>query len=204
MGDSFVNGERPDANPDLAGGSYLSLGDALISRRQRVVNAGQAGAFSFDVQIPEGSWKGYNSQLEELFGRSVWFDGVNRLDTIVISTMNDCLVSFTEYPFSQAALNTYITNTQQAAQLALTKARNVIVVKPIQGINMELAAPIYGIPYYISEADYLILTHAHEEAFSNMAGIKYADIYEKASTIDGLHPDEWSQDKAAKEIIKLL
>jgi hypothetical protein len=114
IGASWLNGTTPfndQLEAPIGGiavnfGSYLSLGDALISIGKFVVNEAQAGGTTFDAQfcLPEfclpGSWQGYSTQLQKATARvaipnpadPTQIVGYNA-SYVVISSANDCLHS---------------------------------------------------------------------------------------------------------------
>ncbi|AFY00812.1 hydrolase [Bdellovibrio bacteriovorus] len=213
IGASFSECAAPENSPlagmGFAGCSYETLSTALTknsritSKKMRVQTLAQGGARSYD--IPGTGYRGYVSQINALLTRTQWIDGTNRTKVVVASLMNDCLHTV---PCTTSDIdNVLIEGVRQTAQIASSKGIKLIVTgyPDWQDLNLALIGGIFQLPNLISEQDYNYLKTRFEQQVSQIPGVIYLDVWKhNFKTIDGLHPDEASVEKAADLIAKTI
>lgn len=183
----------------LAGGSFMSGGEALTVLGHQVANVAEAGAYSFDFY----GWNGYSSQLSRGLISTGWIDG-NHAKVVVFDQMNDCLHTVN---VGVEGMTAFINNLMLAVDEAIAAGLKVIVTRliPFEAFNLPLGLAPYGITYTISAEDYEILNQMHIDAFSAKEGMVYLDVFKQIpSTIDGLHLDYKSTMGWAKEVSKAI
>lgn len=209
-GASFANGEPPlDAvfpgtdwpMPSFLGGQFVSNGIALQNLDIHVTNEARAASYSYD--IAGTNFRGYESQLAHGLQATTWVDGETKSTTVVFDLMNDCLHSI---PFTEAQADDLVLNLKNAVNTALAEGKQVIVIEypDFSAFDLQAALNPYGITETISEANYLILTSKHEDAFRSRTDITYLNAYDKMETLDGLHQDEKSARAWARAVKKAL
>jgi hypothetical protein len=205
-------------------GSYLSLGDALISIGKFVVNEAQAGETTFDAQfcLPEfclpGSWQGYSTQLQKATARvaipnpadPTQIVGYNA-SYVVISSANDCLHSGAfgmpqnqATPCTDTEVNAYIdrviTVANDAQALGLTPI--FTLYPPYAALDLPLLQQIAGFVFVANEQQYntLAMTWARRLA-AEVPGAIVVDALEHFEHLgDGIHPTPETSLRAALRI----
>lgn len=202
IGDSYMN-DKPPLNSafggtPLAGGSNGDISKALVQIGKRVHTTAQAGATSFDQYDANGIvWYGLEKQLDQLLAQTVWFDGIDRLETVLIGPMmNDC--SHTRVCTAED-MDTYIGISASVANRAVATGKKVVVIAPPEydTLHLEEAVAFYDIPVYADRDTYNMWRDKHIAALSNVYGVRYVYAYDKMESIDGLHPTWFSYFKAA-------
>lgn len=188
----------------LAGGSNGSLTKALTQLGVRTHTTAQAGATSFDQYDEYGNivFYGLEKQLDQLLVQTTWFDGISRLDTVIIGPMmNDC--SHTR-DCTYEDMDNYVAISVHVADRALNAGKNVIYVLPPEWEKLHLAEAVsfYGITQVINETDYNIWRDKNINAMCSIPNIKCIDAYHNMSTDDGLHPTYQSYLTAASMILE--
>lgn len=209
IGASFADCDAPEDSPlqgvGYAGCSYEGLAVKLLKHEEldehgfTVQSSALGGSFSYDV--PDTGWKGLSSQYQRLISRTFWFDGVNRLQYLVISIPNDCLHSI---PCGvDDMLNVLIANVKQVAEAAHAAGTTVLIngYPRYEDLDLATVAAVFNLSNIISEDDYKLLKALHEQELSGLPGVIYVRPWEDMFvTIDGLHPNDASVRNAANVI----
>ena len=192
----------------FAGCSYEALEKKLTKHRKlskmgfTVQSAAQAGSLSHDV--PGTDWLGFTSQLEQLNMTTYWFDGVQRLKYLVVSIPNDCLHSL---PCTEQDMQAYIDNIKATVAMATQAGVTVIVngYPAWKDLDLHATAMAFGLMNLISAEDYNTLSEMHESQLSSIPGVVYLKVWkDNFATVDGLHPVEESQLRAADIIARTI
>ena len=213
LGASFSTCQAPKNSPlagvGLAGCSYEGIYESLIKDNKivkndyRVETTALGGGYSYDV--PQTGWTGLATQYADMKARTSWFDGIQRLKAIVISTVNDCLHT---NPCTRAEMESVlIQNTQNVINTALSQNVDVYVVgyPEWSDLNFTLAAQVYGLTNTIGQADYNYLKTKYKNVISAIPGVVFLNSWKNNfSSFDGLHPSAQNTRKTAKEIGKLV
>lgn len=233
IGASFLNGTTPfndQLEAPIGGfavnfGSYLSLGDALISIGKFVVNEAQAGGTTFDSQFCElefclpGRWQGYSKQLQKATARvaipnpadPTQIVGYNA-SYVVISFANDCLHSGAfgvpqqqATPCTATEVNAYIDRVIAVAHAAQALGLTPIfpLYPPYATLDLPLLQQIAGFVFIANEQQYnhLALTWA-QRLTDEVPGAILVDAYKQFEHIgDGIHPTPETSIRAALRIV---
>ena len=213
IGASFATCLAPEDSPlqgvGLAGCSYEGLDVKLLKDPQlqrldiTVQSAAQGGARSYDI-VGTG-WLGYQSQFQKLVQRTSWFDGVQRLRYLLISTPNDCLHTL---PCSEAdRRDGLIANVQAVVEQAQAQGITVLVnaYPDWRDLDLAKAGAIYGITNLIDQADYETLKTLHEQVLSAIPGVVYLHLWQgNFDSPDGLHPGDRNLARAARKVGRVL
>ena len=207
IGSSFEEKSQPDGGGSLSGGSYVDLRDALNAQRRppfefSIVSVAEPGTFTFPTESGPIKWRGYQGQLDELIQKTDWpFDQINRLSLLYIGIPNDVLHGS---PFSQALVTAYIDTIKSVVDQATVPV--IIAGYPPWGeLDMQKAAPIYGLEHAITEANYNILRERHRQELEILPSVFYLGLFDDMVSIgDWLHPNTASQDRAAAILWHLI
>lgn len=178
IGASGCSGHAP-GQPSLYKGKYLDLPTALSGMTDYfVVNAAQAGAWTSDKLTGQD---GYWSQAIKL----VTMTGVgaeSALDVVVIDICSECNGETTV-----GAIAHMIANVDHIVRAVLQFNKKVVV-------NGFPDSPLYP----------ELLVNSYKDAFDNIPGVVYVNLYHGLSTSDGVHPTGDSMLLAAVRLVNVL
>ncbi len=212
IGASLENGAPPISNDleglfggaAINGGSYLSLGDALVAIGKFVVNEAQSGATSFDRDLcgPDScappAWQGYSTQLQKAIARVGGADGAAY---VWIGVVNDCLHSLASgEPFgtppygacSYAEVQAYIDRVIAVAGEAQAQGLTPIfgLYPDYDDLDLPLLQQATGLPFVASEQEYKLIAETWERRLRDeVPEAVIVDVWKNFEHLgDGLHP----------------
>jgi len=229
IGASLANGDVPyneGLESPLFGfstnsGSYLSLGEALVQKKEFVINVAESGATSFDrvscfigIGCISGHWNGYDIQLQRALGRVFNpFTGGFNAKYVIILNPNDCLHS--------NAFGIPQEDTVQCTTADFIAMRDRLIAVGQQAINLGLI-PIYdeyidfnaldfdallafGLLWVIDEVGYNEMKAIQAQIKNLLPGSLQVDIWDGFVDLgDGSHPDETTSKNAAIRILQAI
>jgi len=227
LGASLENGSPPINDSLLApfnggavnGGSYLSLGDALVVLGMFVINEAQSGATSFDRDfcLPDScasfGWQGYSTQLQKALKR---VGGANA-KYVWIGLGNDCLHSLASgapwgaSPFGACGIveiDAFVDRAISAAQAA--QSAGLTPVFPLFPAYSDLDLPSLqqqtGLPYVADEGQFNLIAEIWKQRL--MAEVPDAVIVDAWADFehlgDGLHPTPKTSLQAARRVVQAI
>lgn len=211
----------------VAGGNYLSLGDALVrapSHNGRVINEAQAGSTTFARPscrdalyagaCSTAEFNSYETQLTRAASRVRSLStGAYNAEYVIITAPNDCLHSDAfGRPESEAIrcdmedMYDLADRLMQVGELALSMGLMPVFADypPVESIDLELFRQSSLLTWTITESDYSLLNETVmgtlRAELPEATFINYFETYEQLG--DGIHPTDATSANAANIILQ--